>query len=106
MLSADMHLSALEFDGAVFEGENRVVAAKADIKAGVIAGAALANDDGAGGYKLAAIGFDAAILRVAVAAVLGAALTFLMCHISPYCESFNQTKKNPAKFGGMGKISG
>jgi len=72
--------AALEFDFAVGEGEEGVIAADAYVKAGVELGSALADDDGAGGDLLAAVGFYAAVLGVAVAAVPGAALTLLVCH--------------------------
>ena len=71
---ADMHFAALEFDAAVGEGEEGVVTADADVEAGLELGAALADDDGAGGDDLPAVGFDAAVLRVAVAAVAGRSL--------------------------------
>jgi len=66
-----MHLAALEFDLAVDEGENRVILAEANIKAGFELGAALADDDRAGLNGLSAIGFDAAVLGIAIAAVAG-----------------------------------
>src|SRR5665213_3646119 len=75
LLGSHMDFAALEFDDAVFQGEDRVVATEADVEAGVELGSALADDDGAGGDGLSAVGFDAAVLRVAVAAVLGGALT-------------------------------
>src|SRR5436189_6329138 len=78
-----MDLSALELDFAVLEGKEGVVAADADVEAGGEFGPALADDDRAGGYGLAAVGLHAAILRVAVPAVAGAALSFFMCHNSP-----------------------
>ena len=42
--------------------------------------AALADDDRAGGDGLAAVRLDAAVLRIRVAAVLGRALSLLVCH--------------------------
>ena len=56
---------------AVLEGEEREVAAAADVCAGMDLGAALADDDRAGLESLAVIGLDAEKLRVRVAAVAG-----------------------------------
>ena len=80
-LSSDVDFSALEFDQAVFEGEEGVVAADADVEAGEELGAALTDDDGPGGDGLAAVRLHPAVLRVAVPAVAGTALTFLVSHI-------------------------
>ena len=68
---SDVHFAALEFYVAVFEREDGVIAAYADIEAGVELRSALTDDDGAGGDELPAVGFDASVLRVAVATVLG-----------------------------------
>jgi len=78
-----MDFAALEFDLAVFEGEESVVRADADVEAGHEFRAALADDDGASRDDLPAIRLDATILRIAVASVPGGALTLLMCHLSP-----------------------
>ena len=56
---------------AVLEGEEREVAAAADVGAGMDLGAALADDDRAGLEGLAIVGLDAEKLRVRVAAVTG-----------------------------------
>ena len=56
---------------AVLEGEEREVAAAADVGARVDLGAALADDDRTGLEKLAVIGLDAEKLRIRVAAVAG-----------------------------------
>src|SRR4051812_2679416 len=62
-------------------GEDRVVAAHADIGAGMELGAALAHDDVAGQNDLAAEFLDAKPLTRAVAAVARGAACFLVCHI-------------------------
>src|SRR5688572_7129767 len=80
---ADVDLAALELHGAVLQREDRVVAAEADVEAGLKLRAALADDDRAGRHGLAAVGLHAAVLRVAVAAVLGRALSLLMSHNAP-----------------------
>ena len=66
-----MHFPALELDLAFLQRKQRVIATDADIEAGREAGTALAKDNRAGGDNLAAIGFDAEVLRIAVAAVSG-----------------------------------
>src|SRR5947207_14397045 len=83
LFRADVNLAALEFDDAVLQREDRVILAETDVEAGLILRAALANDDRARGNELAAVHLHPAILRIAVAAVLGGALTLLMCHKSP-----------------------
>lgn len=60
-----------EFDGAVALGKQGVIVAHADVETGMELGAALAHQDRAGFGELAAVEFDAAILRVAVASVSG-----------------------------------
>src|SRR6476620_2665187 len=59
----------LELHDAVDEGEDRVVAAEADVLARVILGAILADDDVARDDLLAAVLLDAEEFRIAVAAV-------------------------------------
>ena len=88
-LLANMHLAALELDHAVPQREDRVIAADADVEAGVILRAALADDDPAGGDELPAIHLHASILRIAVAAILARAAAFLMCHKSPCPSEIN-----------------
>src|SRR5215207_6466865 len=83
LLGADVDLAALELDRAVLEREDGVILVEADVVAGLVLGAALADDDAAGGDELPAKDLDAAVLRVAVAAVAGGTLTLLMCHKSP-----------------------
>src|SRR3989304_5362557 len=61
-------------------GEDRKVATHAHVHARVNAGAPLPYDDGAGEHQLTVVAFDAQPLGLAVAAVLGAAAAFLVCH--------------------------
>src|SRR5687768_7098962 len=79
-LDADVDFAALELDLAVFESKEGVVAADADVEAGHELGSALTDDDCAGGDGLAAVGLYTAVLRIAVASVASAALSFFMCH--------------------------
>src|SRR5690606_34408901 len=65
-----------EDDFAVDQREQRVVAAHADIGAGVEARAALAHDDRAGRNSLAAEGLDAEHLRLGITAVPGGTAAF------------------------------
>ena len=69
---------ALKFDDAVFEGEERIVPADADVVARVDLGAALADDDAARKHCLPVLPLDAEALRLAVAAVVGGTRSFLM----------------------------
>src|ERR1700733_5076488 len=83
LVSSDhVHLAVglVELDGAVAEREERPIAAGADALAGVVLGAALADDDAAGEDLLAAKNFDAQALGSAVATVAGGFLTCFMCH--------------------------
>src|SRR3954470_17034559 len=50
-LLADVDLAALEFDDPVLQREDRVVLAEADVEAGVILRAALADDDPSGRHE-------------------------------------------------------
>lgn len=65
---------------AVHQGENGVVTAHAHALAGVPLGAALADDDVARDYFLAAEFFHAEALAAGVATVLDRTLTFLVSH--------------------------
>src|SRR5690242_4451265 len=67
-----------KLDHAVLSGKERVIGSHADVVAGVILGAALPHDDVAGAHRLAAINLHTQPLRVAVAAVAGAAQSFLV----------------------------
>src|SRR3954452_6630125 len=69
-----------EADLALGHGVDRVVAAHADVGAGVPLRAALAHDDVAGDEPLAAVLLDAEPLAGRVAAVARAAAGFLVCH--------------------------
>src|SRR5262245_60887312 len=60
---------AVERDHAVGQREQGVVAADADVAAGVVARAALPHDDSAGAHRLPAVHLDAQPLRVGIAAV-------------------------------------
>jgi len=73
-------IAAVKADVAVGKGEEGVIAAHADIGAGVKLRAALTNEDGAGEDELSAKAFYAETLAVAVAAVACRSLTFFMCH--------------------------
>src|SRR5690606_5405115 len=68
------------FNLALHEREQRVVAAHTDVVAGVHASATLAHDDRAGRNQLAVVALHAEALGVAIAAVLGAGTSFLVCH--------------------------
>ena len=61
--------AVLEADNAADFGEQGVVFAAADVQAGLNAGSALAHDDGAARHQLAAEGFHAQPLRIAIAPV-------------------------------------
>ena len=71
---------AVEADGAVHEGENRVIAAQADVLARHEPGAALADDDVAGDDDLRAKFLHAEAFADAVASVFDGSLTFFMSH--------------------------
>src|SRR3954465_3002159 len=70
-----------ELDRARREGEQGVVAATADVDAGVEVGAALADEDLARVDDLAAEALHAEALRVGVATVAGGACALLVCHV-------------------------
>src|SRR6266567_1738734 len=70
----------LELHDAVDERVNGVVRAQPDVAAGVPPRAALTDDDVAGHDLLAAVFLDAAVLRIAVAAVARGADAFLVSH--------------------------
>src|SRR5213075_226406 len=71
-----------ELDRAGGPGEQRVVAATADVHAGVELGATLADQDLARVDFLAAVALDAEALRVRVTTVAGAGRTLLVSHSS------------------------
>src|SRR6185436_17930793 len=70
-----------EGNHAVRGGEQGVVAADADVGAGVHLGAALADQDVAGQYLLAAEALHAEALAVRIAAVARRTACFLVCHL-------------------------
>ena len=71
---------ALELHVPIDDGEDRVIAAEADVGARLPAGAALAEDDVAGDDGLAARLLDAEAPAFGIAAVAGRAASFFMCH--------------------------
>ena len=70
----------VELDLAVNQGEQGPVATDTHILARMKLGAALPDDDAAGGDGLGAESLDAQTLGIAIAPVTGTALTFLVCH--------------------------
>lgn len=70
----------LELDGAVTESKKRKIATEPHVFSGVELGSALTDNNASGGDELARIGFHAEHLRLTVATVTAAGLTFLMCH--------------------------
>jgi hypothetical protein len=76
----DTTLFFVELHGSVAESEEGVIPTATDIVAGTETGATLTNDDGTGGNGFAAKSLDAEVLRITVAAVTAAGLTFFMCH--------------------------
>src|SRR5580704_8011185 len=64
-------------------GEEAVVFRAADVLAGLVARAALTNQNAAAGYELAAEALDAEPLSVRIASVCGRAAAFFMCHGKP-----------------------
>jgi hypothetical protein len=71
----------LKYNVAIGFGEQGVVAAQADIAAGVEFGTTLAHQDVAGCNQLAAVAFHAEAFTFRLATVAGTARCFLMCHI-------------------------
>src|SRR5699024_1287384 len=69
---------ALELDGAVLQSEQGVVAALADVDAGMDVGAPLANQDVAGQNELTVGTLDAQTLGLGVTAVTGGADALLV----------------------------
>ena len=82
LLGGDVHTTAfaVEEDAAIHQGEDGVVAAHADVLAGVELGATLAHDDVAGDNSLATELLHAEALAAGIATVTNGTLTFLMCH--------------------------
>src|SRR5262245_34496448 len=71
-----------ELDAARLEREQRVVGADAHVLARAVRRAALAHEDVAGEDFLAAELLHAEPLRLGLAAVLGTAACFLVCHVA------------------------
>src|SRR5204863_1628652 len=71
----------LKPDAAGDSGENRIVLAQSGVEARPEAAAPLAHDDGAAGDQIAVVRLDTQALRVRVAAVARAALSFFMSHM-------------------------
>src|SRR5581483_2905715 len=70
----------VKIDFAIGEGEERPIAAGADILPGDEFGTALTNQNAAGGDEFSAKTFHAQPFADAIAPVPDAALTFFMCH--------------------------
>src|SRR5437870_7810238 len=76
----------LEVDDPVDLGEERVIAADADVLAGIELRAALSDDDRSTGHELAGEALDAEHFRLRVAAVARRTLSLFMSHDgSPRC---------------------
>ena len=69
-----------ELDGSVYESEERVVLAHADILTGIVYRSTLTNDDVARLCELTTEQFDAESLAFLLTAVLRTTYTFLVCH--------------------------
>ena len=69
-----------ELDATSDLGEQRIVFASADIRARPEPLASLTYQDRAAGHQVAVESLDAEPLRVAIAPVTGAALSFFVCH--------------------------
>ena len=80
-IDVDATTGPIESHVAIDQGENGVVAAKADVLARHELGPALANNDIACNDGFAAKSLNAESLAYAVATVLYAALSFFMCHL-------------------------
>src|SRR5688572_6843420 len=72
--------AAVKRDHTLGQGEQREIAAHADIAARMELRAALADDDAAGPALLPAVDLDAQPFRLGITAVLAGTLTFLMSH--------------------------
>ena len=62
------------------EGKQGEISTSSDVASGVETIAHLANDDAAGGNRLATVDLDAAILGIGIPPVLTAAAGFFVCH--------------------------
>ena len=79
---ATVETSLLEGDDAVNEGIEGVVAAHADVLAGIVLRATLAHDDVASYALLTTKNLHTESLSCGLAAVLRTTYTFFMCHVS------------------------
>lgn len=70
----------IERDFAIGEGEEGPIAAGADVLSGNEFGAALTDENAAGGDKFTAETFHAKPFADAIAPIADTALTFFMCH--------------------------
>src|SRR5436305_13846517 len=70
-----------ELDVAIDEREQGMVATYTNIVSRFDFGAALADNNAAGGYQLAVEAFHAEHLRVAITTIARATHAFLMCHV-------------------------
>ena len=70
-----------ELDVAIDEREQGMVATYTNIVSRFDFGAALADNNAAGGYQLAIEAFHAEHLRVAIATIARATHAFFMCHV-------------------------
>src|ERR1700710_681346 len=80
-------LAGTELDVAGDQGEQRVVAAAADVQAGVEVRAALADEDLAGVDELTTEALHAEALSVGVAAVTAGGCTLFVGHVAPTSRS-------------------
>src|SRR5207249_4409624 len=71
---------AIELDHTMGEGKQGIILAATNVSAGVIARAALADQNAAGRDRAAAVNLDSQPLTGRVATVSAGALTFLMRH--------------------------
>ena len=79
--SLDTNASPIEDDFALGQGEEGIISSNADIFSRLEMGAPLAHDNGARFDLLAAIGLNAPVLGIAVAAITGRTLSFFMSHV-------------------------
>src|SRR5207244_3709465 len=78
---------AIEQDNSLRQCKQRVIAAAANVAAGVKMRAALPNNDTAGSDALTGVDLDAQALAVGFPTVTNRALTFLMCHLNLVVKS-------------------
>src|SRR5581483_1755219 len=82
---------SIKDNDAVDQRKQAVVPGALDVAAGVIARAALADENAARRHRFAAVSFDAQALRGGIAPVAAGALTFLMSHVrASLCDQTNR----------------